>query len=137
MPLTHYAKTSNNGVEPAVVEFEYKEIKARFECWGCTYDYFFSMNKMLDNQLPVCVIALNAGIWGYESWNASVELFFDHWQKSRNDSVARCYFVITSYTLEESEDDYDRMTELHGLSAAQVGELKRVLVLDGWGMTGH
>ena len=112
MPLTHYNKAT---MEPAVVEFDYKDLKTKFECWGCTYDAYYVLDQ--EQQMPACVIALNAGIWGYESWNASIELFFSYWQKSiYNQALVKCHFVITSYTLEESEDDYDRVAELYSLS---------------------
>lgn len=50
------------------------------------------------------VIAYNGGIWGYDSWAPTFDLLF--WGKFQGVKV-----VVTSYTLQESEDDYDAMKE--------------------------
>jgi hypothetical protein len=51
---------------------------------------------------PFLVIAYNAGIWGYDSWLPSLHSLFSGWGDGNSG-----YFVVTSYTREESEDDYD------------------------------
>ena len=48
------------------------------------------------------VIAYNGGIWAYDSWAPTFDLLF--WGKFRGVKI-----VVTSYTLQESEDDYDAM----------------------------
>ena len=48
--------------------------------------------------------ALNAGIWGYDSWIPTLELLFFG-------KYAGLKFIVTSYTLEESEDDYDKVAD--------------------------
>jgi len=57
-------------------------------------------------RVPLLAIAFNAGLWGYDAWLPSLEALFRGWQAGDS---APGYLVITSYTLQESEDDYDTM----------------------------
>ena len=52
--------------------------------------------------VPDLCVAYNAGIWGYESWDCTVKL------------MKGVTFLVTSYTVEEGEDDYERVKELRG-----------------------
>ncbi len=61
----------------------------------------FHESSFIDRTLDL-VIAYNAGIWGYESWLKTLDLLF----LGKHGGVK---FIVTSYTLEESEDDYDKM----------------------------
>jgi hypothetical protein len=54
------------------------------------------------SESPFLAIAYNAGIWGYDSWLPSLHSLFTGWR-----GCQAGYLVVTSYTLEESEDDYD------------------------------
>lgn len=53
---------------------------------------------------PTFCILFNAGLWGYDSWRPTLHAFF-----SPCSALFGIPLVITSYTLEESEDDYDTM----------------------------
>lgn len=59
------------------------------------------------SDLPFIAIAFNAGIWGYDAWLPSLSSLFSGWHNGNSNATKKGYLVITSYTLEESEDDYD------------------------------
>lgn len=59
---------------------------------------------------PSLCILFNAGLWGYDSWQPSLRLFLDG-------PLAGTPLCVTSFTLEEAEDDYDCIAE----AAARVG----------------
>ena len=59
--------------------------------------------------IPDLIIAYNAGLWGYDSWQPTLSAIFRGWSESNTEK----YLVITSYTLHESEDDYDTMHTIH------------------------
>ena len=59
---------------------------------------------------PDLVIAFNAGIWGYSDWCATIRTIAE-----RRLEVP---FVVTAYTLQEAEDDYDVLED----------EIRRALV---------
>jgi hypothetical protein len=50
------------------------------------------------------VVCFNAGIWGYDEWKPTLRYLVE-----RNAAIP---FVITSYTLEEAEDDFDVMDDM-------------------------
>jgi len=56
---------------------------------------------------PTFCILFNAGLWGYESWQPTLRLFLCPGGK-----LVGTVLVVTSYTFEESEDDYDTMAAL-------------------------
>lgn len=69
-----------------------------------------------DTQLADLAIAFNAGIWGYDSWKPTIERMI---RGSNVDSPCdkksmrgSTIFVITAYTLEESEDDASVILDL-------------------------
>ena len=51
---------------------------------------------------PHYICIFNGGLWGYDSWIPTL--------RSLNDLTA-VYVMVTSYTLEEAEDDYDTVLE--------------------------
>ena len=54
--------------------------------------------------LPSLCVLFNAGLWGYDSWTPTLLEFM-----SAGSPLLGVPLVVTSYTLEESEDDYDVM----------------------------
>lgn len=50
------------------------------------------------------IFMLNAGLWGYSSWNPTLHVLPDY----AHDTTL---IFVTSYTFEESEDDYDTVME--------------------------
>jgi hypothetical protein len=52
---------------------------------------------------PHCIMAFHAGIWGYDSWNGTIEFWMHH--------CTGVPIVITAYTLQECLDDFDVMDE--------------------------
>ena len=64
---------------------------------------------------PLLAVAYNAGLWGYDAWLPSLEALFCTW----SGGCGGGHLLITSYTLQESEDDYDAMQAcMDGLQAA-------------------
>jgi hypothetical protein len=59
-----------------------------------------------DDAMPSLVIMYNPGIWGYKSWLDTLSVLHEdaYSNKLKRSSPA---FVLTSYTLEEAEEDYD------------------------------
>ena len=66
------------------------------------------------------IFALNAGIWGYESWLPTLDLLLFG-------KYAGVKIIVTSYTLEESEDDYDKMVAYFEETKKKRGVLRRKL----------
>ena len=56
----------------------------------------------LTQPMPSCVLLFNAGLWGYDSWSPTLRELF-----CSSGLLVGVPVVVTSYTLEESEDDYD------------------------------
>ncbi|GAX20026.1 hypothetical protein FisN_1Lh493 [Fistulifera solaris] len=48
---------------------------------------------------PDIIIAFNAGIWGYSDWCATIRTIAER--------TVQVPFVVTAYTLQEADDDYD------------------------------
>jgi hypothetical protein len=64
--------------------------------------------------IPDMLIAFNAGIWGYDSWIPTLEIFISRTRNeclsatsTSDDDKAMIPFIVTSYTLQEAEDDYE------------------------------
>ena len=62
---------------------------------------------------PSLCVLFNAGLWGYDSWQPSLRLFLDG-------LLAGTPVCVTSFTLEEAEDDYDCVAELAAKAAGGV-----------------
>jgi hypothetical protein len=74
--------------------------KAHASCHSSLYDdWLLSQTE----NMPDIVIAFNAGIWGYSDWCATIRTIAE-----RNLQVP---FVVTAYTLQEADDDYDVIEE--------------------------
>lgn len=67
--------------------------------------------------VPHLVVLFNPGLWGYASWLPTLQLFFTNHAffapKYDGEELPPVYYVITSYTWEESEVDYDAMYEFY------------------------
>lgn len=71
---------------------------ARLKCHTCLY-------HDIDNDCtPDLIVAFNAGIWGYDDWIPCLEYII------ANDK--RIPFVVTAYTIEEAEDDFEVIQSL-------------------------
>jgi hypothetical protein len=98
MPSTHIGKLA-----PPLAEFTTESgvhVQISFE-----HNFFHesTLCKQDFNQLDM-VIAYNGGVWGYKSWDPTLAALFIG-------KFAGTKVVITSYTMEEAEDDYDRMDD--------------------------
>jgi len=96
------------------VSFEWKEqalalqVTLEMDC-RLYHDYLADSGRV-----PQLAVAFNAGLWGYDAWLPSIEALFRGWHH-----CTEGYLVITSYTLQESEDDYDTMQSCYdGLAAS-------------------
>lgn len=115
-------------------KFSHGEMTIVVECHSCLYHNYQPGH---DNEgqilLPNMVVMLNAGIWGYTSWLPTLDLFAVMSSSRRLkgsveethtatvtddiDSNHRCenkrtpLFLVTSYTLEEAEDDEDTIRD--------------------------
>ncbi len=69
-----------------------------------------SVNQEIKEQhkshvLPHCIIAYNAGVWGYDDWIPTINAI--------NDKLpSKTPFIVTSYTLQEAEDDADVIRDI-------------------------
>ena len=72
------------------------QVTLHVEC--CLYHEYLVHNTCA----PDIAVAYNAGLWGYEAWIPSIEASFRNMC-----SYKPSYLLVTSYTLQESEDDYD------------------------------
>ena len=98
--------TPSSGLTSAKAAFHQREYHEGSSCTDCA-----------DAPLADLVIAFNAGIWGYDSWKPTIECML---RGNNVDSPANgtklvtgnTIFVITAYTLEESEDDAAVITDL-------------------------
>lgn len=95
----HMPIDDSNGSKVSTFEFSYQSVSVLVHFEHALF-HECSLGKK-DARLDA-VFALNAGIWGYESWLPTLDILFF-------DKYAGVKIVITSYTMEESEDDYDRM----------------------------
>jgi len=62
------------------------------------------VGKSSNTATPDLIIAFNAGVWGYDSWKPTMERLVGL-QKS-------IPFVVTAYTLQEAEDDYETIKDI-------------------------
>lgn len=113
--------------------FLYHDMNVSVETHACLYhDYYSSQKKNGDFEAPDMVLMLNAGIWGYTSWLPTLDVFAQisidcesssssrkysgHAQSSGSDILIQTrgkapIFIVTSYTIEEAEDDEDTISE--------------------------
>jgi len=92
------------------VDMDYQGLHVQLEAQsGCYHD-------LPEKESPLLIVAYNAGLWGYESWRPTLAALFGSWLCSAagaaGASAARSFLLITSYTHDESEDDYDTMFEV-------------------------
>ncbi len=78
---------------------------------------YHEVSSCADVPLVDLAIAYNAGIWGYDSWKPTIECMIrgnnvDSLAHDRKSLIGNTIFVITAYTLEESEDDAAVITDL-------------------------
>ena len=69
-------------------------------CVTNTYEEYCS--TLSEHQFPDLVIAYNAGIWGYNDWLPTISFM-----ASLESNDCAIPFVVTSYTIEEADDDED------------------------------
>jgi hypothetical protein len=82
-------------------------INAQVTCYHDVYDSYIlqkHQQQTSSNPTPNLAIAFNAGVWGYKEWETT---FRKLTQNAQVDQRTRIPFVITAYTLQEAEDDYD------------------------------
>jgi len=81
-----------------------KEIVVNVSAYSSMYhDHFDNDSKALKLSNPDIVVLYNAGIWGYESWLATLNVF----------RYLKTAILLTSYTIEEGEDDEDTIEEYY------------------------
>lgn len=105
---------------PHEIEFSYLNIlNVVIGRYCCLYhDHWAERHSTED--APDIVLMINAGIWGYQSWLPTLDIFKQiarlplhtaddckTCSAGRNSSKSGTYFIVTSYTLEEAEDDED------------------------------
>jgi hypothetical protein len=76
---------------------------------------YHEVSSCADVSLADLAIAYNAGIWGYDSWKPTIEWMtrgINVDSPAHNKLLGNTIFVITAYTLEESEDDAAVITDL-------------------------
>jgi hypothetical protein len=79
---------------------------ATLRCHSGTYeDILQNDSDSNDIGIPDLAIAFNAGIWGYNEWVTTIRYLIEH----QSSSIP---FVVTAYTFEEAEDDYDTIAEI-------------------------
>lgn len=91
--------------------------EATVTCETCLYhDYLneltsdpISNEKREEIESLGLAIAFNAGIYGYKEWEPTIECMKDF-------KDGRIAFVVTSYTIEEAEDDAEEICTVLGLS---------------------
>ena len=110
------------------IELELCGINVKVVCYQCLYhDYHIAESDRGDFLVPDAVLMLNAGIWGYTSWLPTLDSFAaiscnredinlssDVVKSFSPDNTvmrSRPIFLVTSYTLEEAEDDEDTIRE--------------------------
>ena len=109
--------------------FFYHDMRVSVESYACLYhDYHFAQIENRKFETPDMVLMLNAGIWGYTSWLPTLDVFAkistgcesssssseqsgSAVHGSTNSSVKAPVFIVTSYTIEEAEDDEDTIRE--------------------------
>lgn len=109
--------TSQHG-QSALVERGVVPIGITVSSFSCLYHEFWGSDSdgtecAPHRVLPDLLILFNAGLWGYQSWVPTLELLFSNTVFSNSQVTVKSFprIVVTSYTFEESEDDYDTMFE--------------------------
>ena len=118
------------------IDLELGEINVQIMCYQSLYHEYFVAESVRGNFLvPDAVIMLNAGIWGYTSWLPTLDSFaaiscnlqdFNLSSGIAKGSTADNViirsgpvFIVTSYTLEEAEDDEDTIREYFSSKLAE------------------
>ena len=80
---------------------------ATLRCHSGTYEDILKNDTDTTNDIgvPDLAIAFNAGIWGYQEWVTTIRYLIQH-------QVQSIPFIITAYTFEEAEDDYDTIADI-------------------------
>ena len=80
---------------------------ATLRCHSGTYEDILKNDTDTTNHIgvPDLAIAFNAGIWGYQEWVTTIRYLIQH-------QVQSIPFIITAYTFEEAEDDYDTIADI-------------------------
>ena len=113
--------------------FDVGKIAISVEFHTCLYhEHYIIQRKNNTFGRPDMVLMLNAGIWGYKSWLPTLDAFDMMSRDERSDDIPDCFnsqlqvtearsikeiinegslFVVTSYTVEEAEDDEDTIRE--------------------------
>jgi hypothetical protein len=113
--------------------FFYHSMRVSVESYACLYhDYYRARKEIRKFETPDMILMLNAGIWGYTSWLPTLDVFaqisiycesssssceyYDHEHSSAvhvdtKSSMSAPIFIVTSYTIEEAEDDEDTIRE--------------------------
>jgi len=86
-------------------------LKVRVQAWVGLYHEHFQRSEqvpMTPTDRPDLVALFNPGLWGYDAWLPTLEVFKALRSKGPNENEKSSpVFVVTSYTLEEAEDDMD------------------------------
>lgn len=113
--------------------FDVGEIAISVEFHICLYHEYYIIQRESNTFLrPDMVLMLNAGIWGYKSWLPTLDAFDMMSRDERSADSPDCFkgqlqgtegksinglmnegtlFIVTSYTVEEAEDDEDTIRE--------------------------
>ena len=68
--------------------------------------------------LPTLAIAFNAGAWGYDSWNETLSRCSQATTGvAGTTGAAGFHFIFTAYTLEECDDDHDKIVDIVSLAS--------------------
>jgi hypothetical protein len=90
---------------------------ATLRCHSGTYeDIHQQQDAVSDIGQPDLAIAFNAGIWGYEEWIPTIRYMIQQ--------PHTIPFVVTAYTFEEAEDDYDTIAEVIKQCSAEHNQVK-------------
>ena len=91
-----------------------RTLTIEFSKFACLYHDYYSIQKRCNTWMnPDIVLMLNAGIWGYNSWLPTLDIFAEYSSSKPDDENnndgdnLKPLFIVTAYTLEEAEDDED------------------------------
>jgi hypothetical protein len=60
------------------------------------------------HDVPTLALSYNSGVWGYDSWDETLAFVC----KRSSGKEKSFYFVFTGYTIEEVEDDYEKIEKI-------------------------
>jgi hypothetical protein len=85
--------------------------EATATCHSSVYHEFLEELKPsnatdIHNSTPALVIAFNAGIWGYQEWEITIQFLARQRYDETGGPKAAIPFVVTAYTLSECQEDY-------------------------------